>query len=75
MENTPKISKVPENFKKRKMRYKSDEIICFVQFMQMSWMDLMTSRKIKIYVQLSASIYFYTDFLATISTENEKNPK
>lgn len=33
MENTPKISKVPENFKKRKMRYKSDEIICFVQFM------------------------------------------
>lgn len=27
------ISKVPENFKKRKMRYKSDEIICFGQFM------------------------------------------
>ena len=33
MENTPKISKVPKNLKKRKMRYKSDEIICFVQFM------------------------------------------
>lgn len=64
MENTPKISKVPENFKKRKMRYKSDEIICFVQY-----------QNICKFVQLSASIYFYIDFLATISTENDKNPK